>query len=173
MLNRTHRTRHTMRKVFFLSLKRLSHPNISAYAVLWGSATACKHTMWVTDYAERTLHTETQQENDPLRKDRHQHVTCQIQSCRQSRSRIESHHHQLLTSQQRYAHGDGDRIGIAADIWSIGVTFYELIFGRLCKPTRDSYARRLMEALKVSGLMDEQVRVPCRCSVAIPPDSSA
>ena len=37
--------------------------------------------------------------------------------------------------------------GIAADIWSLGVMTYELMFGRLCKPERDSFTRRLVEAV--------------------------
>jgi serine/threonine protein kinase len=36
--------------------------------------------------------------------------------------------------------------GLPADIWSIGVTFYELVFGRLCKVRRDSESVRLLAA---------------------------
>lgn len=45
--------------------------------------------------------------------------------------------------------------GIPADIWSLGMMFYELIFGALINPTRESYDRRLQQAFDMSGLNDD------------------
>lgn len=43
--------------------------------------------------------------------------------------------------------------GLKADVWSLGVVFYELIFGVICKPVRESFPRRLHEALRKSALL--------------------
>lgn len=45
--------------------------------------------------------------------------------------------------------------GLPADIWSLGMMFYELIFGGLIKPLRDSYQRRLLQALDLSGMLQK------------------
>lgn len=59
--------------------------------------------------------------------------------------------------------GKSSLYGLPADIWSIGVTFFELIFGRLCKPARESFGRRLMQALteaRFHELVPEHSTVP-------------
>jgi len=52
------------------------------------------------------------------------------------------------------AAGKKSTYGLPADVWSIGVSFYELLFGHLCKPARPSFPRRLLEALSKAGLQD-------------------
>ena len=50
--------------------------------------------------------------------------------------------------------GKDSTYGLPADIWSLGVMTYELMFGRLCKPERESFTRRLVEAVRL---------LPCPC----------
>ena len=40
-----------------------------------------------------------------------------------------------------------------ADIWSLGMIFHELVFGRLASPLRESFPRRLHEAMEKAGLL--------------------
>jgi serine/threonine protein kinase len=52
--------------------------------------------------------------------------------------------------------GKDSTYGLPADIWSLGVMTYELMFGRLCKPERESFTRRLVEAVRL-------LLLPCPC----------
>lgn len=44
-----------------------------------------------------------------------------------------------------------DGYGTPADIWSLGVMMFELVFGRICYPLRESWDRRREFAMEQAG----------------------